>query len=45
LLAGAYFERGEQADTAVWKVPVAPADPTRGHDDACVTVVMFSDFQ
>ncbi len=38
-------EREEQADSTVWKVPVAPDDPTRGPLDALVTVVMFSDFQ
>src|SRR5262245_1314836 len=32
-------------DTAVWKVPVEPDDPTKGDPQALVTIVAFSDLQ
>ena len=35
----------EPEDTAIWRVPVEKADPTRGSADALVTLVLFSDFQ
>jgi protein-disulfide isomerase len=35
----------EPEDTAIWPVPVAKSDPTRGSADAAVTLVLFSDFQ
>jgi len=35
----------EPEDTAIWRVPVEKADPSRGPADALVTLVLFSDFQ